>query len=333
MATPTTASLSLPRAAQRRLAVIVPCYNVEPYLADCLNSLLAQGFADWDAFIIDDGSKDGTGRIADDFAARDARFRVCHTANAGLAAARNAGLEQVFSAGGYSAVAFLDSDDLLRHDAYATAIRYLMEYGADAVVFGWSRLFSDGRVTADPFIRGTGPLSLEEYASAIFSHGEWRGKNGTWGVVWNKMFKADCLRNVRFNEDRALCEDELFSMEANPAQAYFVAERLYLYRQRENSLIKQENIGIRLQRGRLDIISRLRGGRHPLGKQLIRIIAEAMLLTMQAICQSDLHNKAECQGIIRKCASVITSVLDDGEIAGAQGITRRTREFVRYYAR
>ena len=91
-----------------KFSIIVPVYNVAPYLRACLDSVVAQTFADWECICVDDGSTDGSGAILDEYAKRDARFRVIHQANAGVSAARNAGID--LATGEW--VTFLDADDM-----------------------------------------------------------------------------------------------------------------------------------------------------------------------------------------------------------------------------
>ena len=92
-----------------RFSIIIPVYNVEPYLRQCLDSVLAQTFGDWEAICVNDGSTDGSAAILEEYAVKDSRFKVITQANAGLSAARNTGLKE--AQGDY--VLFLDSDDWL----------------------------------------------------------------------------------------------------------------------------------------------------------------------------------------------------------------------------
>lgn len=96
------------------ISIIVPVYNVEPYLRECIESILAQTYTDWELILSDDGSTDNSGRICDDYAARDSRIRVIHAPNAGLSEARNRGLDICRG----SHITFVDSDDYIH-------IRYL----------------------------------------------------------------------------------------------------------------------------------------------------------------------------------------------------------------
>ena len=95
-----------------KVSIIVPVYNVEPYLRQCLDSILAQTFTDWECILVDDGSKDGSGAICDEYAEKDSRFRVVHQENKGSSAARNEGLS--LSKGIY--LSFIDSDDWVENN-------------------------------------------------------------------------------------------------------------------------------------------------------------------------------------------------------------------------
>lgn len=89
------------------ISIIVPVYNVEPYLRKCLDSILDQTYRDLEILIIDDGSTDGSGAICDEYAGKDDRIKVFHTENKGLSAARNLGLDNATA----DWIGFVDSDD------------------------------------------------------------------------------------------------------------------------------------------------------------------------------------------------------------------------------
>ena len=108
---------------------MVPVYNVERFLPACMDSLLEQSHRNLDVVVVDDGSPDRGGEIADQYAARDKRVRVVHTQNHGLGAARNEGLRHIRG----ELLAFLDSDDVLPPDAYAVMRDTLRESGSDFV--------------------------------------------------------------------------------------------------------------------------------------------------------------------------------------------------------
>ncbi|PYC78116.1 glycosyl transferase family A [Streptomyces tateyamensis] len=112
-----------------RLSVVVPIYNVERYLEECLESIAAQTMGDLECIMVDDGSKDGSAAIAEAFAAKDSRFRLVRKQNAGLGAARNTGLLHLTE--GTEFLAFVDSDDTLPPSAYELMIGTLDQTGSD----------------------------------------------------------------------------------------------------------------------------------------------------------------------------------------------------------
>jgi glycosyltransferase involved in cell wall biosynthesis len=115
-----------------KFSIIIPAYNVENYLPDCLLSIQKQSFRDFEVLIVDDGSVDGSGRIAKEFEEHDSRFKVIQKENGGVSSARNRGLEH--ATGEY--VWFIDGDDYIHPEslAYLTAI-YFMHPDADYVTF------------------------------------------------------------------------------------------------------------------------------------------------------------------------------------------------------
>lgn len=98
--------------ADPKISIIVPVYNVERYLRRCLDSIAAQTFADWECICVDDGSPDGSGKILDEYAANDSRFRAIHKENGGVSSARNAGLDAAKG----EWIAFVDADDWVERD-------------------------------------------------------------------------------------------------------------------------------------------------------------------------------------------------------------------------
>lgn len=119
--------MRLLRRRRPSVGVVIPVYGVEQWLPQTLASLVAQSHTEWEAIVIDDGALDRSGAVAQEWAARDRRIRVVHTENAGLGAARNAGVSQI----GGDYLAFLDGDDVLPTDAYATMVSSLEASDSD----------------------------------------------------------------------------------------------------------------------------------------------------------------------------------------------------------
>ena len=124
-----------------KLSVIVPCYNVAPWLPNCLDSILNQTYANLEVIVINDGSIDQTGSIIDKYAARDSRIIAIHQANAGLVAVREKGI--AIATGDY--IGFVDGDDTIELDMYARLIRNALQYDADISHCGVAFLWPDGR--------------------------------------------------------------------------------------------------------------------------------------------------------------------------------------------
>lgn len=143
-----------------RFSVIVPVYNGERYLSECLESVEAQGCGDLEVIIVDDGSSDSSGQIADEFCFRNENWKVYHGRNEGLLLARRRGLSHC--RGEY--VVFLDADDMLRADALEIIARAIDESGADIVSFDVSRMANysvkDGSITFNPGIYEGGRYEL-----------------------------------------------------------------------------------------------------------------------------------------------------------------------------
>ena len=123
------------------LSVVVPAYDVEDYLPDCLASILGQSHRELEVVVVDDGSTDGTGELADRIAESDERVRVVHQSNAGLGAARNAGTSHATG----EFLTFADSDDLVAEDAYARMLGALEQTGSDIAVGAVERLDGERR--------------------------------------------------------------------------------------------------------------------------------------------------------------------------------------------
>ena len=115
------------------ISVVMPVYNAERFVRFVLDSVMQQTYSDWECVCVDDGSTDGSGAILDEYAAKDARFRVVHQANGGEGAARNAGMD--LAAG--DVVAFLDSDDVWHPDTLRLIAATREATGADVIRYGW----------------------------------------------------------------------------------------------------------------------------------------------------------------------------------------------------
>lgn len=217
------------------VSVIIPVYNVEKYLPKCLDSLLGQTMANIEAVCVDDASTDRSGKILEQYAARDGRVKFFSSdGNAGPGRARNLGLEK--ATGEY--VMFCDPDDWFEPDAVETAYRRIAENGNDFAYFNTYIYMEDsGRQNADahrlaPFaeVFGKPALRLHELTPPFIRTSE------SWYKIYRKKFLDE--NGIRFAGLR-LCEDIPFFMKAVvSADTVSVEKRpLYYHLMRSNSLI------------------------------------------------------------------------------------------------
>ncbi|MFD5641383.1 CDP-glycerol glycerophosphotransferase family protein [Streptomyces anulatus] len=161
------------------LSVVVPVHNVEAYLEDCLRSVADQTLEAIEVVMVDDGSTDGSARIAAEFAARDGRFRLVRQRNAGLSAARNTGVRHTTPTVPY--LAFADSDDIVVHDAYERMTASLESTGSDLVTGNVWRLTAQGRQQAWQYrwLTATRPRTHITRDPRLLAD----------RVAWNKVFR------------------------------------------------------------------------------------------------------------------------------------------------
>ena len=190
-------------------SIIIPVYNVAPYLRECLDSVLAQTFTEWEAICVDDGSTDGSGAILDEYEAKDTRFRVIHQPNAGVSAARNRGIG--VAQGEW--LWFVDGDDNLMPFALRTFANKSEK--SDITFFSMELQHEDGFRCAY-FLK---PICDErinnDSSSAIYTLTDNSLEVDVFGWTWDKIIRRDviCEGNIRFDEQVSFFEDELFTLE------------------------------------------------------------------------------------------------------------------------
>ncbi len=189
------------------ISIIMPCYNSERYLAECLDSVLAQTVSDFEAILIDDGSTDGTLAVARRYAERDARVRVFAQANQGVAAARNLGLAQAKG----EWITFVDSDDLLPEDALASLLSGVRD-GMDMVVCAHETFDETGaREIAIPESRWMDARDPKTAAALRLIEGD-----SVLNIMCNKLHRRALIEreNIRLLPGLKIAEDALFNLEA-----------------------------------------------------------------------------------------------------------------------
>lgn len=220
-------------APEIALTFIVPVYNVEQYLPQCIHSLLAQGIDRMEILLIDDGSTDRSGEIADEYARKDNRIRVIHQPNAGLSPARNRGLQE---AGGQYIV-FIDSDDWLMDglkDMYETAVKYKAHIVMGNVLFWYTEEMQQVAYDRVPNAAKHTQLCGKEAFTILMRYASMPP------MVYSYIYEREWLQSQKLSFHPVVHEDELWT-----PQALCLAERVvitdnnfYAYRQREGSIVR-----------------------------------------------------------------------------------------------
>ncbi|PJM75201.1 glycosyltransferase family 2 protein [Bifidobacterium simiarum] len=218
------------------VSIIVPVYDVEPYLDDCLESVTEQTYRNLQIILVDDGSPDSCPRICDDWAARDPRIRVVHQRNGGLSAARNTGLDVV--SGRY--VTFIDSDDVVDRGMIEALLSAMKSHGVDIAICGLLGIDECGEHTVFRTHYATGTVSGRD-ALLDLLYGGGRLPDAAWG----RIYRTELIRReraIRFPEGLN-SEDYYFNAIAyHRANAVHMDGRcLYRYRKRAGSITASGN--------------------------------------------------------------------------------------------
>lgn len=232
-------------AVDERISVIVPVYNVAPYLPQSVESILSQDYQALEVILIDDGSTDGSGAICDRFAAKDSRVRVIHQKNGGAAAAKNAGLR--IASGTY--LSFVDSDDYLEPNVYGYMVEKLCASGADAVQFGFRDIYVGRTEEHHP---GCTSMDAKTYLTRF-------PKDWTCALLWNKLYRRAIYEGVFFEEGHKI-DDEYFTYQGFLGEGRVVTDDriIYNYRKRASGVMSSPEAAERRILDHLDVIVKRR---------------------------------------------------------------------------
>lgn len=234
-----TSNCNMDKSSKIDLSVIVPVYNAEKYLLECIDSVIHQGGLCFEIIMVNDGSTDRSGAIGDQYAKRDSRIKVIHKENGGASKARNAGLD--LAQGEY--IAFIDSDDWIKEGSLCELYREATMYQADVVMGNIWLCHQDGSIDK-PFMRITGEMR----------HHTLSGKEGFIRLVktgfylpmqFKYIYRKKYLDNIwaRF-EEGIICEDELWSpVVLCQAEKMIITDiDFYYYRQNDESVMNTTNL-------------------------------------------------------------------------------------------
>ena len=226
-----------------KLSVIVPVYNTEQYLRECIDSILAQTFTDFELILVDDGSTDGSGAICDEYASKDKRIRVIHQKNGGVTRARKAAMR--IAAGNW--ISFIDSDDWVSPTMFDSMLVKMSTSKAQIVICDPILEFSNksqivGSLADDGFY-DKAAMAQKIYPTMLMDFSHRRPGMGGWLI--NKIFEKSLLEKVFwsvedsfvFSEDALCCYAALLEC----GGIYVLRSPLYHYRQHSGSVMHQYN--------------------------------------------------------------------------------------------
>lgn len=220
-------------AGESLVSVIIPVFNVYPYLAEALDSVLQQTYKHLEIIVVDDGSTDGSEALCDAYAEKDKRILVVHQENRGLSSARNTGLDRMNG----DMLVFLDSDDAYHPDYIGAMMEAMIREKADLVVCKYTRLNTTGRMilTGREKIIPQIDQALYERADALCALADGSINVG----VWNKLYKRELWEAVRFPAGHVYEDaDVTYQIFDRCKTVYALNKLLYLYRNRPESITR-----------------------------------------------------------------------------------------------
>ncbi|MGI6180371.1 glycosyltransferase family 2 protein [Butyricicoccus intestinisimiae] len=211
-----------------KISIIIPVYNVESYLDECIQSVIKQSYTNLEILLIDDGSTDKSGEICDSYKIQDDRIKVIHKKNGGLSDARNVGIEA--ASGSY--IGFVDSDDYIDKDMYEVLYRNIIQYNAD-ISMCKARLVDNQKIIKDTFHEDTVQVfdTKKDILQAIYLG------HGASIAVPLKLYKKEIFFHIRFPVAKTY-EDAFVSWPIIKNAKRMVLQEIskYNYRQRAGSI-------------------------------------------------------------------------------------------------
>jgi glycosyltransferase involved in cell wall biosynthesis len=210
------------------ISIIVPVYNVEKYIHECINSILQQSFTDIEVILVDDGSTDSSGRICDEYALKDERIKVIHKKNGGLSSARNAGIDAAI--GEY--IGFVDSDDWIDREMYQQLYANMLRYHAQISA---CRLYMMNIDDDFPDVSNGEEMvfSKTEAMEELISN-----QKLTFSSC-NKLFSRVLFQQLRYREGIILEDMDLsYKLVNNAQKIVYTTKPLYFYRYNNASILR-----------------------------------------------------------------------------------------------
>lgn len=219
-----------------KFSIIIPCYKVEKYLSECVDSVLNQTFTDFEIILVDDGSPDRVPEMCDEYAKKDNRIRVIHQKNGGLSRARNAGISA--ATGEY--LICIDSDDYIAKNDVLARVAEKTKLGVDVVLYGYQKLFESNNSLGGcnvPILEGV--CSIPEMLFSVL------GNNSYCGTAWTKAVKLTILHEHKIEfRPNMISEDIDWYLHLMCYAKTFdsINDVAIIYRQRSGSISHSANL-------------------------------------------------------------------------------------------
>lgn len=212
------------------ISVIVPVYNGGQYLEECLESIIGQTYKNLQIILIDDGSKDKSGKICNEYAKKDKRIEVIHQENAGVSSARNNGLDNARG----EWITFVDADDWIEKDFCDILYKKARQNNCEIAMCGYNRAVGSKSKKIN-FKENETFLTSKEYLIAALNP-----QTGV-GFCHTKLIKKMAINEIRFKEQLKVGEDAIYNemIAKNITKAIYIKEPLYSYRINMNSVVKK----------------------------------------------------------------------------------------------
>lgn len=216
-----------------KISIIIPIYNAEKYLNECINSILNQTYNNIEILLIDDGSTDNSSSICDMYCKKYKNIITYHLNNGGVSKARNYGIDK--ATGEY--IIFIDSDDFIDKSMIEKLINIVNEKNVDLAICGYKYKYKNKTINSN--FKHNCYMTIEQAKKEIFL------SNSIKGYCVNKIFKRKILleNNIRFDEKIKICEDMLFVFKYihHINKIYVINDELYYYRIRKSSASNDGN--------------------------------------------------------------------------------------------
>ncbi len=214
------------------ISIIVPIYNLESYIPQCIDSILSQSFTNFELILVNDGSTDNSGELCDEYARLDSRVRVIHKENGGIASSRNAGLE--VARGEY--IGFVDNDDYINKYMFEELFNNAIKHSSDTVVCDYLKVEEDQFIDTEVF---NSDYSLQNFSNKEALHFIYKNmEKDTFIYPWNKLYKRYLFDEIKY-EHGNIYDDETIAHKLlyRSNKVTYIQSELYYYVKRKGSQI------------------------------------------------------------------------------------------------